>query len=585
MRSKLLPLFLFTGILPVAVFAYNAPIGIPNPATGADVSHPGFGWEIDRATPAWPASWTAGTTSATTNYYYVDKTAGNATDVSNTYGHPGLPRKTIPEGLLTAGAYVYVNAGTYTSADSVGDRFDWHGAGTTANPIWITGNPTTRPVFQDLCQIGQNGNASFIVFENFVFNTSTSAALKVTPGADGGLIDHVLIRNIARTGTQTSSDAEGIVLSISQATDVQPNSMVTDIVIYNNVISNIGDPSPTGSDTHGVEGGYHTNRVWILNNTIHHVGGDSVQANHYANYTTMRVENYFIGGNTFYGNGENGIDLKNMQGFVISQNEIYGPFQREAGWGMVFHYGSQTAFHCANGVVLFNQIHHVSGGIYTGLSSGVDNLDVIGNKIWDVHASYAYLTDPLNGACIQLGGTTVGANSLYRFTDNTFHDFDRGVTLDSIHDGDVVKLHGNIFSSKANASLYELAVSNHLETGVTLDYNLYTGTPSFLWAGSTRTLSYMKTTAGQETHAVVGSPAFVDATNGDFHLTDTSPAIDVSVEGPVGDSAYAAFQTKYSLDVRKDFDGRVRPVDGAWDIGALESALPPRAPSGLIVHP
>lgn len=577
MRTKLTTLAFLAIVLPALVFAYNPPIGIPNPSTT-------FGWEIDRATPAWPANWTAGTPSDAANCYYVDNTSPSSTDVSNPNGNPSKPRKTIPEGVLAAGSYVYVNAGTYTSADSSGDRFDWAGVGTSANPIWITGNATTRPVLQDLTQIGQAGNTSFLIFENFEFNTSTAAGLKVTPGADGMNIDHVLIRNIKRTGTQTKNDVEGIVLSISQQTDSIPTSTVTNIVIYNNNISTIGDPSPTGSDTHGVEGGYHTDHIWILNNVIHNVGGDSVQASHYGNYTDKVASNYYIGGNLLYGNGENGIDLKNMQGFIISQNEIYGPFQREAGWAMVFHYGAATAFHCKNGVVLFNKIHHVSGGIYSGLSSGVDNLDVIGNEIWDVHASYAVLADPLNGACIQLGGTTAGANSTYRFVDNTFHDFERGVLLDP-HDGDAIKLHGNIFSNKTDSSKYELDITNHLEGDVTMDYDFFTGTPTFFWAGVSRTLSYLQGTAGQEAHAIVGTPGFVDSANADFHLTDTSPAIDVSVEGPVGDSAYVAYFNKYGIDIKKDYDNRTRPVDTLWDMGAFESALAPRAPTALNVHP
>lgn len=568
--------------------AYTPPIGIPNPNTQ-------FGWEIDRATPSFPTEWTQGSPTEKAGFYYIDKTSGTATDTANPYGYPTKPRKSIPEGTLAAGTFIYVNAGTYTASDSSGDRYDWSGTGTSGNPIWITGNPTTKPVITDLCHIGATASVSYLIFENFELNGG-SAGLTIKPATDGNTINHVLVRNVKRVGTGTNTDAQGISISISQATDTFPNSPVTDIVIYNCDISYTGDPAPqppdgNGSDTHGVEGGYHTNRVWILNNVIHHVGGDSVQASHYGNYDTKLAQNFYIGGNTFYGNGENGIDLKNMQGFVISQNEIFGPFTREQGWAIVMHYGALTQFHCRNGVIIFNNIHHVSSAIATGTSSGVDNLDVIGNKIWDIKASYGYQPDTsLNGACIQLGGSTVGANSVYRFVNNTFSDYERGFAL-SPHAGDTIKSHGNIFS-RAAGTTYELEVPNNLQNTVTMDYDLYFGTPAFLVSNGSRTLAYMKSTLLQESHSVTGDPLFTNAAGGDFHLGTNSPAIDAAVEGPVGDSAYTAYLTfsqahtlpSTAINIKVDYDQGTRPVDTLWDIGAFESALPPPAPSNLQAH-
>lgn len=594
MKTHLYALLLLATLPIIQVRAYSPPIGIPNPSDQ-------FGWEIDRATPDWPAEWKAGTPSAVPNFYYVDKTAANATNTANPYGHPGLPRKGIPEGQLSPGAYIYVHAGTYTSSDT--SRFDWYGIGTTTNPIWITGNAANRPVIQTQVQIGENGSTSFLVFENFEISGSTSAALRVVPdlsAGNGRNLDHILIRNIKRVGTVSNSDANGITIGISQSNDTLVDSRFSDIVVYNCLIYDVG----ATQDDHGIEVGYHTNRVWILDNDIHHVGGDSVQGSHYSTYGPKygaagdpdRVTEFlYIGRNLMYGNGENGIDIKTVMNFVCSQNTIYGPFAREQGYAIVAHTGFNTSYHPRNGAILFNNIYHCSGGVYTGFSSGVDNMDIIGNKFWDIKAGYAAQSDTYNGACIQIGGTTSGGNSVFRIVDNSMHDFDRGIFIGP-KDGDVFRIHGNVFSGRtANASWHEFelldSVALSAQAGVRMDYNLYTGTPSFRWRSAAdglkgRTLDYMKLSAVQEAKGLLTvKKIFADAANGDLHHAEGSDGIDVSVEGPVGDSAYAAHLARFGVPIKVDFDKRVRPVDNLWDIGAFESALPPPAPSELKVNP
>lgn len=561
--------------------AYEPPRGIPDPADQHPIDlTPGFGWEIDRATPSFPPEWLSGTPSAVANYYYIDKTHPSASNATN--GHPGQPRISIPEGALPAGTFIYIHAGTYTSADSGGDRFNWFGVGTSANPIWISGNPSTRPIIQDRVHIGDGGNTSFLIFENIYVGDVSAAFISIAPSTDGHTIDHVLVRNVRGRGTGTAADSSGIGISISQGTDTYPNSTVRDVVIYNNEISHYGNKA--SSDEAGVLNGMHTRRVWVLNNVIHDVGSDSVAGSHYSNYTDRLTEDYYIGGNTCYGNGENGIDLKNVQRFVISQNTIYGPFARENGWGVVAHYGANAAFKPRNGKIIFNDIYHVSGGIYTGGSSGVDNMDIIGNKIWDVRKAYSVSQAAEDGACIQIDGTTVGANSVFRIVNNTFHDYDRGLLIEP-NAGDSFKIHGNIFSSRANPAMYELDVPNLLEPYVFLDHNLYFGTPRFRRQSQDQTLATLQA-AGHEANAVVGDPLFVNAAAGNFTLGAGSPAVDKSAaEFPIGDSAYTAFQSALGINIRTDFEGTTRPVDGLWDIGAYEQHIPPNAAPTTLTIP
>lgn len=553
--------FLIFLLLTTTVFGFDPPKGIADPADYFST----FG-EIDQATPDWPASWTGPGTSATAGYYYIDKTDGAATDTGNTYGHPDVPRLSIPEGLRSAGDFIYIHAGNYGAGDSAGDRYDWHGPGTAAAPIWITGNPSTKPIISDTTHIGFGGSASYVVIENIQFGDGVDQDynLRIYPQNDGDDIDHVIIRDCVTLGTQAVGDPGGIAVGLSSTTDSIPNSTVTDVVIYNCTISNLA--SKTLSDVSGIGNGYHTNRTWVLDCTIHDVGSDGIFGGHYSNLTTRLTENYFIGRNTVYDCGENSIDLKSLGPFVISENNFYGPYSIENGAVMSIHYGANN-IPCHDGAVIFNRIHHGATGFATGGSFGVDNCIFIGNLFYDIKESYCPQgAGPLEGAAIQIGGSS---GNIY-ITDNTIYDCDKGMQFEDLSSGDAVKIHGNIFNSITDVAAYEIETINTQEIYIDTDYNLYDAGASFLWAGSSRTLAYMQGTASEETNSVEGSPAFTAAASDDFTLLATSDAIGVSVEGPVGDTAYDAFLATFGIQIEKDFADLVRPQGGTWDIGAYE---------------
>ena len=552
---------LLIGIVVVLLLAgtawadYTMPIGIPDPA----LSFGGTLDPIDTPTPDWPASWNEGTTSATEGYYYIDKTDGNATDSGNTYGHPDLPRASIPEGALSAGDFIYVHAGTYTAADSGGDRFNWYGTGTSANPIWITGNPTTNPIFQDHLHIADGGSASYIIFENFEFSGS-AAWLETRPTTDGHTVDHLVIRNCTMTGAQVTDDRTPINIGPSSSTDYIPNSTINYTVVYNNTISNYGDKSST--EECGVYAGYHTDYTWVLNNTIFSVGADSLGGCHYADNGTKKTEHYYIGGNTLYGNGENGIDLKGARYVIISENTIYGPYTREQGYAIVLHYGAPPSTTVKDAWVIFNKIYSVSGGIYTS-SVGCDNLTILGNIIYDVKASYAAQVDALNGYCVRIAG----GNGTFRIVDNTFYQYDKGLDINDLDGTDTCSIHGNIFHTRNSTDNYEIEEGTD-ESKIDIDYNQYypvAESAAFNWGGSERTLSYMQNTASECAHGAEGDPKLVNPTT-DFSLQSDSPCVDASVEH----AAYDAFYTAYSISIEKDYDGTARPQNSVWDMGAYE---------------
>lgn len=407
---------LFTFLISGHAFAYTPPVGIPNPA----VYFSTFG-EIDQPTPnpatkcpSWPSAPTMGC-------FYIDKTSTACTNTNNIYGYPTKPRCTPPEGMLAAGSYVYIHAGTYTPEDSGGDRFDWHGAGTAANPIWITGNAANKPFFTDKIHVALAGSASYMVIENLAL--TSGANLLVSPAINGNIVDHIIIRNCILTGRGISDDSDGIRIGPSSSVDGIPNSTIQHVVVYNNRVSSFG--SKLNSDDCGIYQGYHTNYTWVLNNTVHDNAADGVAGSHYSNYTDRLSRNYFIGGNTIYSNGEDGIDLKVTDGIVISGNIITGPCSsgRGAGSGIVLHYGANS-LPCRNAVVQYNTIYNLSTGIANGGSYGCDNCSYIGNRISNATNAYACAYDPtFNGWGIQIGGS----HGSIRVTDNICYNCEKGL--------------------------------------------------------------------------------------------------------------------------------------------------------------
>lgn len=104
---------------------------------------------------------------------------------------------------------------------------------------------------------------------------------------------------------------------------------------------------------------------------------------------------------------------------------------------------------------------------------------------------------------------------------------------------------------------------------MTTDYNLYPAGATFTWANASRDLTYMQGTASQETHGIEGDPLYVDSSTGNFAIQSGSPAKNVSVEGPVGGTAYDAFEALFGLSIELDFATAPRPF-GAWDVGPYE---------------
>ena len=547
---------------PMAYFDGFDPINSPAPSVSEDGS-------CSRC-PNWP-------TAENPGCYFIDKTDPNATDTNNPYGYPDKPRLTPPEGRLEAGDFVYFNAGTYTSVDSKGDRFDWSGLGTAANPIWIVGNPVNNPTIQDYIHIGMNYATSYLILDHLKINGSNRARIDLRPTAEGVSISHVVIRNCTLTGTQSSNDGTGITIGPTGGT-VPSGTSIKFTVVYNNHISNFGDKATT--EQCGVYLGFNTDYTWVLNNTIHDMGADGIAGCHNANDTDKLARHYFIGGNTIYRNGENSIDLKAIQDYIISQNDLYGPYTRENGWAIVLHYGAYSVG-CARGWVIFNKIHDAAGGVI--ITDTNESIYIIGNQIFNIYDNPA-INDPLNGAAIGFRGM----DGKCLIVNNTLYGYEKaGVRCNqNLDPSDNVMIENNIFAGRTSTSGYEIRVDDG-EDRFTIRNNQYyygQGPAAFYWQDGARTLDYMKSVLGQCEEGQEADPLLKAPVN-DFSLQSNSPCRDRGLES----QAYADFESQYGFSIRKDASGALRSQGEGWDIGAIEYVedqegnRAPQAPGNLRV--
>jgi hypothetical protein len=558
--------FLAPVVLATIAHAYSPPIGIPNPSTV-------FGWEIDRATPSWPANWTAPTPSEAPGFYYIDNTHPNRTDSSNPYGYPGKPRATIPyigNNTLSAGNFVYIHAGTYAPG-----TMSLAAQGTSASPIWFTGNPVTRPTLNSQLHVGDFAGAAYWVIENLNFNAPGS--IDIRPTGTGSTVHHILVRNCTLTGSSSVNDPNGI----NNGGGSADANQTSDVCIYNCTISNYGkylnNPVVDGieSEQACIYNDYRRTRTWILDCTLSTPGADCVAGSHNANDTNQLSQYLYIGRNTIVCGGENAIDHKSTRYIVISQNDISGHAFREQGWLVVVHSGGNPV-PCRDVAVIFNTIHGGVSGVMGTSTNGTRDLIIVGNIFYDIRASYAPQADPaLNGMAVG-SFATQGTNYIAH---NTAYDCDKGFAASNLSPSNTIQSHGNIL---ANITGHCINVDNLVEPYFISDYNLFPTGATFFWLNGSRNFAFLQGTATVEAHSLAGSPAFTDAAAHNFTLLPTSPAIDSGTQG----GAYAAFQATFGTSITVDATGRTRPVDGVWDIGALESALPPNAaPSNLLVVP
>jgi hypothetical protein len=85
-----------------------------------------------------------------------------------------------------------------------------------------------------------------------------------------------------------------------------------------------------------------------------------------------------------------------------------------------------------------------------------------------------------------------------------------------------------------------------------------------------------------DSNAVSGkNPGFLDAASANFHLSDSSPAINAGIT----DEIYQSLISLFGVDLSMDHDDAMRPFDDIWDIGAFEYSTSTEIRQGSIKMP
>lgn len=472
------------------------------------------------------------------------------------------------EGSDTAGTVMSVNpsepwvSGTVFTADAsdvcVGTA---HG--------FVTGAPIRVSTTGTL----PNGLAAYTTYYAMrLDNNSLRIALTAQNAADGIAID------ITDAGTGTHRLVKYVA------------SEIHNIVFYNNLLHDtyMWDDVSKDWDYHGMViatfGRTSTTRlrhVWVLDSTMYHCSGDAVQINGH-NAGNDAVHHIYVGRNTAYQNRQCGFGCKQATDVIMSQNTIHTMTAQGGGLtapGMNVAYGPNRLWY------IFNEIYNCSYGIRQSQDAGLPtgNTYFIGNYIHDLRQDTDvghWNSPPGWGFSFWSGGNN------RHIVNNTMVNVYGGI--ETIQAGPVYAKNNIIYNLKpSNYPALFGAYRNHIEcsnsggNGVNVDY---INTLMYGQVGGVSQQARVKWMGGQYTTLAAAQMAIgklagsieADPLMDGVKLRANSPAIDAGVESDV----YQTFQDLYGIDIRRSFDGGVRPLGSRWDIGACEYDPAARKPMG-----
>ena len=516
-----------SGVVPGA---WTPPIGIPHPGFGIDESHMAYaGATYDFGAGPEPYR-DAGNGPYT---HYVDNSG--ACDDAEEYGSPASPRCSVPFDV-EAGSVVEIHGGPYTANTCEGNKICLGGRGTRDRPVFVRGIedaafPDSPPDAPEFVSRELKIDGEYVIVEN----------VRVFAPASGNVAlrsDFQVLRHSEIYGDDTFRRAGAAVI---------PNNRS---VVYRNHIHNIGQFNYTAGegDYAGVSLSANTAHVWVLDNHIHHMGGDGVGTGHDSMLTTRF---YYIGRNHIHDNGENAVDFKEVTDFVVSQN-LFHDF---VGWG-TGSLGVATVCHAGRNSMpseriwfIFNEMHSVTDRA-NSVTSGADQIYYVGNIIHGVAGS---------------GGGAEAFSSwqslrLY-VVSNTIYDYDLGVEYEGTNASALATVENNIFGPRNGSGDHILLEYTDYNSRAIVRNNLF-AEPRVITSACV--------------DCTDGDPGFVDRASGDVSLGSGSAAIDGGIlpgivadfEAQFGAAFDEVASPRESLNIARDFTGALRT--GTWDVGAYE---------------
>jgi parallel beta-helix repeat protein len=405
---------------------------------------------------------------------------------------------TPPVGIPDPGNW-FMATGPVTDVTTGGTSRTFSGTGTASAPVVFRG--VGSPVFTGQVVI----SGSYVVLENIIVR--------------GGIVrfngNHLVLRNSEVTGNTGTYSKNAI--------GTAPGS--SDIVVFRNQVHDNGQwQSSTENDFHGVTATGPVQRMWVLENTMYHHGGDSVQVGHEGGNSVVGL---YVGRNTMHHDRENAVDLKEVSNAVVAENTMYG--YRSSGSSE----GAAVVIH------------------YCPLNAAIVN-----NLIYDSQVGIS--TTSLNSSC-------TGQTVTNRIVGNVVH----GILATGIQGWGTGKITQIVNNTIYNTAGPGIDIDN-MASGSVIENNIL---------NNTRGGTIVVTGSATQRNNLTSDPMFVNPTAADFHVRSGSPAVDAGAASNV----YSGFQGVYGVSIAFDRDARPRPYGNTWDIGAYEfgSTAAPQPPSNL----
>ena len=487
---------------------------------------------------------------------------GGAATISNVVFYSNTAYNPSPSLFSLGGGIKIGGAGTLTNVQFISNTADGHGGGAHIVGAAILVNPTFENNQSTDKYAGALNASSTVSITNgsFLSNTAQLNAGALQAGGSASIENTMFSNNRALTDVGGAIDAAAGVNTLNVI--FTNNSAVKDggairttgtnsfinSRLENNLCSNT---TCKGGAIYVNSGSLDLNNTQVISNTARKGGGIWVQTG------TATAQNSVIERNIAVEVG--GMYVQSM--LAITQTDVLSNTATgggaTAGGGGVFAQGGATT---VGGLFLNNAERdpahkggalYVAGGVLASYSTRfINNIATSGGAIYQGGSADAYITNTL---LARNTATSKNGMALYLNSGGTANVVHTTIATPTFASGNAIYVDAGSFSS-TNTILINHGTGIVKETpgSVQEDYNLFFGnTKNFTHTGAIPVVSPGNT--------LIGDPAFVNVNTDDYHLKETSLAIE---------RGYT------QTGVLVDFEGTGRPQRQGPDIGFDETSFP-----------